>query len=333
MSSHDLYEDGFPHGTRDGYDRGCRGNACPAGIEHGLSCKRAFSLSAGDYRYARLVGEGRTPAEIAAKLQESPHTHPAPVKTRAVVDELDDDNKNDTVLEDEPDQTEQEEPIMPTPKTIVKKARKRRSPAGPPQSVVRAWAHDNGIDVNARGAVRSDVMAAYAKAHEEPVAESTPVVTVDVDELAALNREADGEPDYDVEALTADDDEAVAAVIAEPQWPGDKTAMETVATYQPDLVEQLAQLNAHLEHLRDERDQAHATLALVLAKWAEEQENARRATLDLAAAQGAARILQAALAQAEEELVAARGLAAARAGELERLQAAPGRTWWKRGAA
>jgi hypothetical protein len=66
----DLFEDGYPHGTVQGYTDGCRGGACPTGIEFGLSCKRAKMLAAGDYRYSRLVAEGKTPAEIAAIIDD-----------------------------------------------------------------------------------------------------------------------------------------------------------------------------------------------------------------------------------------------------------------------
>jgi hypothetical protein len=352
MSSHDLYEDGFPHGTRDGYDRGCRGNACPAGIEHGLSCKRAYSLGAGDYRYSRLVAEGRTPAQIAAVLDERPHTHTAPPKPRIVIDDEDD---TDTGLADEPE-PEQEELIMPTPKTVARKrpskdtlgeqlaaAKTTKAFApGPSQSEVRVWAHANGIDVNPRGSLRADVVEAYRKAHSEtpaaadetaPVLDATPQAAATPGEVwvdispdmskfdaamaAVLNRDADGEPDLpeSTEGWS---------------WPGDREAMTIVATYEPDLAEQLAQLNAHLEHLRDERDHANDCLALILTKWAEEQDRAAAAIAERDAAQGAARLLREALAQAEEELQAARGLSAARQAEIVRLEQRP---WWKRASA
>jgi hypothetical protein len=64
----DMVEDSFPHGTKDGYDAGCRGRACPAGAEIGLSCSRAVALSAGDYRYQKLVRAGKTPGEVADAL-------------------------------------------------------------------------------------------------------------------------------------------------------------------------------------------------------------------------------------------------------------------------
>ena len=71
MSTADKLDDSWPytHGTVDGYDLGgCRGGSCPAGAEHGLSCKLAKSLSRNDYRYSRLVKTGATVAEIAAQF-------------------------------------------------------------------------------------------------------------------------------------------------------------------------------------------------------------------------------------------------------------------------
>lgn len=79
----DRLEDSFPHGTREGFDAGCRGGGCPAAAEHGLSCQRAKSLAAGDYQYQKLVRGGATPAAIAAALGLVPAITaeaPAPVE-------------------------------------------------------------------------------------------------------------------------------------------------------------------------------------------------------------------------------------------------------------
>jgi hypothetical protein len=40
--------------------------------------------------------------------------------------------------------------------------------SGPSQSEVRAWARQEGLDVNAKGSVRNDVMKAYLDAHQSP---------------------------------------------------------------------------------------------------------------------------------------------------------------------
>lgn len=52
MSGADLLVDGFPHGTPDGYDRGCRGRICPAEEQ---SCQRAHVRFQGDYTYRQQV--------------------------------------------------------------------------------------------------------------------------------------------------------------------------------------------------------------------------------------------------------------------------------------
>lgn len=73
----DRAEDTFPHGTKEGYDLGCRGGSCPTGEELGLSCLRARTLAAGDYRYQKLVRAGATPAQIADELGLNPEIAPA----------------------------------------------------------------------------------------------------------------------------------------------------------------------------------------------------------------------------------------------------------------
>lgn len=68
MSSADLWEDNYPHGTPEGYDGGCKGGACPAGVRYGLSCKIAKSKSNGDVQYRRLVKAGESVPAIADAL-------------------------------------------------------------------------------------------------------------------------------------------------------------------------------------------------------------------------------------------------------------------------
>jgi hypothetical protein len=68
MSSTDLFVDGYPHGTPQGYDDGCRGGACPTGVAYGLSCKIAKQKSSGDYQYQRLVKSGASIPSIAYAL-------------------------------------------------------------------------------------------------------------------------------------------------------------------------------------------------------------------------------------------------------------------------
>lgn len=70
MSTLDLLDDSFPHGTPDGYRRGCRTIACPAAIP----CRTVHTRYAGDYTFAKRLDNGIPLAEIleldnAAKAQ------------------------------------------------------------------------------------------------------------------------------------------------------------------------------------------------------------------------------------------------------------------------
>lgn len=179
MSGADRLEDGFPHGTVDGYQQGCRGGWCPAGNEHGLSCTRAKQLSAGDYRFQRLVKQGLGPFEIALELGLAPETHTAPPR-KVVVDDV--DEVDDLEGDEEPMGVK----VNATPADVagVKGPAKLsgnfetfvKPRSGPSQAEVRAWAHEHGVDVNPRGAIRTDVMQAYRDAHAGPgPVEASPV--------------------------------------------------------------------------------------------------------------------------------------------------------------
>ena len=60
MSTLDLLDDSFPHGTPDGYRRGCRTAACPALIP----CRTIHTRYAGDFSFAKLIDAGTPLAEI-----------------------------------------------------------------------------------------------------------------------------------------------------------------------------------------------------------------------------------------------------------------------------
>lgn len=187
MSGADLFEDGYPHGTVEGYAGGCKGGSCPAGVEHGLSCKRAQQLSAGDYRYKRLVREGLTPAQIAEHLNEHPHElgH-APdrqPKRRDIDAAL-------PITTTRPMRTP-EEHTMPTPKDIAKPASKPTTTAASdfetfekpaplttdrwtnglaPKAKtarlaeIRDWCRANGFPgLPTHGKIPQDALAAYAQ--------------------------------------------------------------------------------------------------------------------------------------------------------------------------
>lgn len=74
MSSADLFEDGFPHGTARGYELGCRGSACPAKVEFGQSCREANIRVASDWGYRKRVQAGAPVEE-----QRLPEVAAAPV--------------------------------------------------------------------------------------------------------------------------------------------------------------------------------------------------------------------------------------------------------------
>jgi hypothetical protein len=72
MSTADLYEDGFPHGTKEGYDRGCRSSACPNAFDGTTICRDANLRYHGDYAYRKAVDAGETPPEIIPVLKQGP---------------------------------------------------------------------------------------------------------------------------------------------------------------------------------------------------------------------------------------------------------------------
>lgn len=59
----DMLAPDFPHGTVDGYRRGCRGSMCAAAI----GCRDVYRRYQGDFSFRRLVDAGMTVAEIAAQ--------------------------------------------------------------------------------------------------------------------------------------------------------------------------------------------------------------------------------------------------------------------------
>lgn len=65
MSAADRLEDGFPHGTREGYDQGCRGSHCPAVDDGFLSCAQARTRYQSDYAYRKRTDAGLSPAQLA----------------------------------------------------------------------------------------------------------------------------------------------------------------------------------------------------------------------------------------------------------------------------
>lgn len=62
-SALDIFAADFPHGTREGFARGCKSSQCP-GEELGLSCRAAAMRYAGDYSFRKRVDAGMSVVEI-----------------------------------------------------------------------------------------------------------------------------------------------------------------------------------------------------------------------------------------------------------------------------
>lgn len=200
MSSADLFEDGFPHGTADGYDKGCRGAGCSAGIEHGLSCKTAKIKSRSDFQYQKLVKTGASVAEIAdalgligtaaaaavAKAKPKPKpkrtaSKPAPeVDPLPAVEYFGDYINRDAA--DDPTAAAIDEPTLaPAPAVVdpVEIVTESAEKSAPTPREIRAWAREKGYEVSTRGIIPTAVVENYRKAHgildskpaAEPVAE------------------------------------------------------------------------------------------------------------------------------------------------------------------
>lgn len=182
MSSSDLFVEGFPHGTPEGYDDGCRGGACPAGVEYGLSCKIAKAKSRGDYQYQQLVKRGATIPEIAdalgfvgtetatpvAQAKSKPKATPATVKGgRAIAD---DPTPAPEPVEEAATQTP-EPPRMNGPRasssTIAtgnaSGSSTTEQPA-PKPAEFRAWAIAKGYKVGTKGTLPKHIIDHYWEA-------------------------------------------------------------------------------------------------------------------------------------------------------------------------
>lgn len=206
MNGADLWEDGYPHGTVEGYDGGCRGGACPAGVEHNMSCKRAKALSNGDFRYKRLATAGRTPAEIAAiidghepaqPLAENSHdpapqegagaTTPRPREKHPTPEPVAEGEEmgHPTTTEDTTMPFEQFHPEKISTDqwtsglTLRQKTEKLRQ--------IREWCRNAGHDIPTKGKIPQAALADYAASHKTAAKElaETDVSTTDLPDAAA----------------------------------------------------------------------------------------------------------------------------------------------------
>ncbi|QYF98928.1 hypothetical protein [Microbacterium sp. PAMC21962] len=318
----DRLDDSFPHGAVDGYKGGCRGNACPAGDEYGLSCKRANQLNAGDYRYQKLVKRGLTPGDIALELGLVPEnptapvvptkTTPTPKETAPVetstVDEVPEPPVTDADLdawaEDHPeptpiphitDEIDQLPPRIdmatPEPLTIDENALADAATAAPdarvevatPAEFAARW---NGLSDDERATWVQDMRLAHRTAHQ-----------CWIEDHATLVRLRDTRPDWATVATTEDLGNAIA---------------------QRDQARRFAENTlAELAHLEAREESA---LTLAMQKWADvvaERDALDRELTTLRNTLYAVRDVEAQLSEAYAEI---RALADA-AAERDRLAA------------
>ncbi|MFF8187708.1 hypothetical protein ACF044_10670 [Microbacterium sp. NPDC016588] len=180
MGTTDLFVPGYPHGTVEGFDGGCRGGACPAADEHGLSCKRAKTLSRSDIRYNRLVKAGRTPAEIAAIID-----HGEPEDTAIAVEAA-------TVTVESPAPAEKPAAVYvgaavtvsTNPAPVDTAAREELISTAEGRAKIREWGRAQGFVLGVKGKLPGGVVAAYLRAHGLTAPETAPAEPVTPEEFS-----------------------------------------------------------------------------------------------------------------------------------------------------
>jgi hypothetical protein len=80
------FDPDFPHGTVEGYDRGCRGNICPAKEQYGWTCARARERFNGDHQWRSWVLAGLTLEQIAVADREASATEKERAKVAAAAE-------------------------------------------------------------------------------------------------------------------------------------------------------------------------------------------------------------------------------------------------------
>ncbi|MCT2085063.1 WXG100 family type VII secretion target [Microbacterium enclense] len=199
MGTTDLFVPGYPHGTVEGFDGGCRGGACPAADEHGLSCKRAKTLSRSDIRYNRLVKAGRTPAEIAAIIDHGEPENGADVITAATLTSVTLTPTGLGTVELEPEIIVADEPApekpaavyagaavtVPTnPAPVDAAAREELTSTAEGRAKIREWGRAQGFVLGVKGKLPGGVVAAYLRAHGLTVPEAAPAEPVTPEEFS-----------------------------------------------------------------------------------------------------------------------------------------------------
>lgn len=319
MTATDRLHDDYPHGTRLGYEKGCRGR-CPAGDEHGLSCKRAKVLDAGDYQYQKLFRRGATPAEIAEHLGLVPDTHGTSLVTSGKTAFTTED---DLIVNQEADEAAAEKPAKKPDgfETYTKHHARTELPEGVSRAQVRAWARENGIEVNDRGALPKAVIEAYTTRHDTPTVEPE-TVEEDSDEWEVIDVEIIPDPedtgttievgrvdiagelhvhgapigDGLLDALTQ-----LISLGADPATWVHRAVILAAANVTDELVDWLADVASHGTLTVEDtaalaalgipvQQPEHGALGFVLRKWADEQHRAEVATIELERAERTLRI-------------------------------------------
>jgi len=250
--------------------------------------------------------------------------------------------------------------VAPKPAAVVKE--KRKSPAGPPQSEVRAWAREHNIPVNPRGTISRDVMERFRAHHADAAGAPTPAdPAASASSAALVAPAADAEPvahrpvftgperaELDArvkrpDLFAAADDAVEAELMRRGEWP---PALPVKDVNAPTTVEVVIDTLIDPDELAvawQARDTAQASLELALRKWADEQQRRvdveaalrtiaahavaleREAHDDAVHLESMDRALAVVTAQADSLRAENTELRA----EIDRLRS----PWWKRGAA
>lgn len=280
MSGADLWEDNYPHGTVEGYNNGCKGGSCPAGVEYGLSCKTAKAKSHGDFQYQKLAKTGATVPEIAealgligtapsaprskkpnaSKLTGNRPTPPTPQPEQPasgapgeVVPSADEGGRPipEKYLPAEPspqarqlwDAAAQQISTASEPAANSEVPPTPPAPAEPSTAEIRAWARGRGYEIGSKGAIPKRIRDHYADAHRH--ADVDPAADAETTPATPTAPKEDIAPTDPAPAVTA-----AAAMSSDDTTPSISTAVEAI---QPHLAD------TAIHQAQQERDRARAT--------------------------------------------------------------------------